>query len=135
VAQTFHLRIVTPDNIKYDGQAERIIVRTVTGDVCILARHIDFTAPLSIGKAKLVDDKGETRMAACNSGFVSVTDGEVCIASTTFEWADEIDANRAEAAKQAAEAKLREAKRGEMDYAKADASLRRALARLGASGK
>lgn len=135
MSQNFHLRILTPDNVKYDGQAERIIVRTVTGDICILANHIDFTAPLAIGKAKLVDDKGETRLAACNSGFISVTDGEVLIASTTFEWADEIDAARAEAAKCSAEARLRDAKRGDIDYAKADASLRRALARLGASGK
>ena len=38
---TFHLQIVTPDRMVYDGQAERVIVRTLRGDVCILARHID----------------------------------------------------------------------------------------------
>ena len=39
---TFHLQIVTPDRMVYDGQAERVIVRTLRGDVCILARHIDY---------------------------------------------------------------------------------------------
>ena len=42
---TFHLQIVTPDRMVYDGQAERVIVRTLRGDVCILARHIDYAAP------------------------------------------------------------------------------------------
>ena len=45
---TFHLQIVTPDRMVYDGQAERVIVRTLRGDVCILARHIDYAAPLGI---------------------------------------------------------------------------------------
>ena len=44
---TFHLQIVTPDRMAYDGQAERVILRTVNGDVAILARHIDYAAPLA----------------------------------------------------------------------------------------
>lgn len=46
---TFHLQIVTPDALKFDGQAERVLVRTITGDVCILANHIDYAAALSVG--------------------------------------------------------------------------------------
>ena len=42
---TFHLQIVTPDRMVFDGQAERVIVRTAGGDVCILPRHIDRRAP------------------------------------------------------------------------------------------
>jgi F0F1-type ATP synthase epsilon subunit len=52
---TFHLQIVTPDRMVYDGQAERVIVRTLRGDVCILARHIDYAAPLGIGEARVTD--------------------------------------------------------------------------------
>lgn len=135
MAETFHLHIVTPDSVKYDGAAERIIVRTVNGDICILAKHIDYAAPLAIGNAKIVDNNGNTRHAACNSGFITVSNGDVCVASTTFEWAEEIDTQRAIAAKEKAEKQLLDCKRGDIEYSKADASLRRALARLSASKK
>lgn len=132
MANTFHLKIVTPDRVKFDGEAERIIVRTVTGDICILAHHIDFAAPLAIGKAKVIDADGNEKLAACNSGFISVVNGEATVASTTFEWAEEIDMQRALAAKEHAKAALEASKRGDADFSRADASLRRALARLGA---
>ena len=56
----FHLQIVTPDRLVFDGQAEKIILRTVGGDACILARHIDYAAPLGIGVAKVTDAQGNT---------------------------------------------------------------------------
>ena len=45
---TYHLQIVTPDRMVLDEDAESIILRTVNGDVCILAHHIDYAAPLGI---------------------------------------------------------------------------------------
>lgn len=87
---TFHLQIVTPDRMVYDGQAERVIVRTLRGDVCILARHIDYAAPLGIGEARVTDAEGTTRVAVCSGGMIGVDGGEVRIMATTFEWADDI---------------------------------------------
>lgn len=94
---TFHLQIVTPDRMVFDGQAERIIVRTLRGDVCILARHIDYAAPLGIGEARVTDADGVTRVAACSGGMIGVDAGEVRVMATTFEWADDIDLERASA--------------------------------------
>ena len=48
---TFHLQIVTPDRMVFDGEAQSIILRTINGDICILANHIDYAAPLGIGEA------------------------------------------------------------------------------------
>ena len=92
---TFHLQIVTPDRMVFDGQAERVIVRTAGGDVCILPRHIDYMAPLGIGQARVTDAQGNTRCAACNGGLISVLNGEARVLATTFEWAEEIDGPRA----------------------------------------
>ena len=39
MATPFHLQIVTPDGSEFDGQAVRIIVRTIAGDVCVMARQ------------------------------------------------------------------------------------------------
>ena len=85
----FHLQIVTPDRMVYDGDAERVILRTANGDVCILARHIDYAAPLGIGEARVTDAQGHTRSAACSGGLLSVSNGEARVIATTFEWADE----------------------------------------------
>ena len=60
---TFHLQIVTPDRLVFDGEARQIILRTVGGDAAILAGHIDYSAPLGIGEAKLTDaDRKSTRL-------------------------------------------------------------------------
>jgi len=130
----FHLQIVTPDRMVFDGQAERIIVRTVGGDVCILARHIDYAAPLGIGAARVTDENGQTRAAACSGGLLSVSGGEVRVIATTFEWADEIDLERAAHAQQAAEEKLRALQKDDVDYAVAEAKLKRALIRQQVKG-
>ena len=130
----FHLQIVTPDHPVFDGQAEKLIVRTVGGDVCILARHIDYAAPLGIGVAKVTDDQGNTRLAACNGGLLSVSDGEVRLMATTFEWEDEIDLARAEKARDEAQQQLENLQKGDHDFACVEAKLKRALARIQTKG-
>ena len=130
----FHLQIVTPDRMVFDGQAEKIILRTVGGDVCILARHIDYAAALDIGEAHVTFEDGSTRFAACSGGLLSVHQGQVKVIATTFEWADEIDAVRAALAQKKAEERLKELKRDDEDYALAEARLKRALIRQRVKG-
>ena len=130
----YHLQIVTPDRMVFDGMAQSIILRTANGDVCILARHIDYAAPLGIGVARVTDENDKTRTAACSGGLLSVSGGEVRVLATTFEWSDEIDAERAAQAQKAAEEKLRAMQRDDVDYALAEAKLKRALIRQKAKG-
>lgn len=132
---TYHLHIVTPDRLVYDGMAEKMLVRTVRGDVCIMAGHSDYAAPLGIGEARMTDAEGHVHAAACNSGFISVTAGEVYVAATTFEWSDEIDVTRAERAREEAEHAMQKLERGERPYLIAEAKMKRALARISAVGK
>ena len=131
---TFHLQIVTPDRMVYDGEAEKIIVRTVGGDVCILARHIDYAAPLGIGEARMTDAEGNTRIAACSGGMLGVANGEVRVMATTFEWADEIDLERAQQARERAQQQLSTLQRGDCDYAAIEAKLKRSIARINVKG-
>ena len=67
----FRLKIVTPDGVQYDGQAEELIVRTTTGDLGILAGHMNCVAPLGMGRATIVID-GKKQYAACIGGMLSV---------------------------------------------------------------
>lgn len=131
----FRLQIVTMYGLSFDGEAERVIVRTAEGDVGILRGHADYVAPLGIGKARITVSDGTERIAACAGGFVSVTNKETRIVASTFEWAEEIDTARAQRAKARAEALLKQqlAKR---ELALAEAKLKRALTRLeAASGR
>lgn len=124
----FNLKIVTPDGLIYDGEADEVIVRTIGGDVAILARHIDYVAPLGMGRAVVVSGD-QRRTAACIGGMLSVSGGEVTLVATTFEWSDQIDVDRAQRSYERADKILRNSESSERDIALAEARLHRALVR------
>lgn len=124
----FPLRIVTPDGIAFQGEAEELIVRTTTGDLGILAGHISCVAPLGMGRATIITG-GQRRYAACMGGMVSVLEGRVDLVPTTFEWADDIDPDRAERSLQRAQKVLEDKGSSNTDILLAEARLKRALVR------
>ena len=126
--KTFSLKIVTPDGICYDGPAEEVIVRTITGDMGFLAGHMNCVAPLGMGCATIIVD-GVKRYGACIGGMVSVIDGMVSLVPTTFEWAENIDIARAERSRERAQAVLNSKSASGTDILLAKAKLRRALVR------
>ena len=124
----FCVKIVTPDGLAYDGQAEEVVVRTTTGDIGIQAGHTNCVAPLGMGRAMLIID-GKPRYAACIGGMISVVNGQVNIVATTFEWADEIDFTRAEASEQRAKAVIADKSAADAEIRLAESRLKRALVR------
>ena len=102
---SFHLQIVTPDGLFYDGQAESLNLRAAQGGLTILPRHTNFVTTVGMGPAKVVLE-GKSRIAACIGGMLSVINGEVRLIATTFEWAEDIDRERAKSALARAEEKL-----------------------------
>ncbi len=125
---TFHLQIVTPDGLAFEGEAEKISVRTQDGIVGILARHIDYVAPLGMGEAVITVD-GKARRAACIGGMVAVHQGKVRLVATTFEWAEDIDVERAKEAETRARSIMAQDNLDERDFKLAEARLHRALVR------
>ena len=125
---SFPLKIVTPDGLEFDGQAEELIVRTTTGDLGILAGHINCVAPLGMGRATIFSE-GKKRYAACIGGMLSVVGGNVTLVPTTFEWADEIDTARVDASYARVQSVLSNKSASEADIKLAQARLRRALVR------
>ena len=123
------LNIVSPDREIFSGEAKSIIVTTIHGEVQILAGHAEFFAPLATGRAKIAFIDGTTRTAAISGGFILVSKEETKVVTTTFEFSDEIDMNRAQQAKQKAEELLKsstEAKEMQVNQAK----LSRAITRI-----
>ena len=124
----FHLQIVTPDGLSFDGKVESLLVRTSCGDVEILAGHADLFSSMAIGRVRIKNGE-KTLFGSSSGGFVSVEAGEVKLICTTFEFKDDIDLARAKAAREKAEALLKNAKTDhEIDIAKA--KLARAHSRI-----
>ena len=127
---SFPLKIVTPDGIHFEGQAELLTVRTTSGDMGIMAGHVNCVAPLGMGRATIVTE-GKKRYAACIGGILSVMNGEVTLVPTTFEWAEEIDTDRADNAAARARKTLENKNLSKLEIRIAQARLRRALVRKG----
>lgn len=125
----FPLKIVTPDGLKLDGMVQELVVRTTTGDMAVLAGHTNVVTPLGMGQAMVVTEDGSKRYAACIGGMVSVLSGETTLVATTFEWAEDIDVQRAENSKHRAQEILTKKGSTDTDIKLAEARMKRALVR------
>ena len=128
---TFPLRIGTPDGLLFEGNVERVMCRSITGDLAILAGHSNYCTALGMGAAYVVLEDGTRKDAACIGGMLSMMDGECHLLATTWEWADDIDKDRAEAAKKKAEEILARDNLTDKEIRLAEAKLHRALVRIG----
>ena len=133
MANTFHLKIVTVDGLAYEGDVQRLTFRSSHGDLAILARHINYCTPIGMGTARVLLEDGTERTAACIGGMCSMMENECHLLPTTWEWSEEIDVERAEAAKERAEAVLRDTRISEETRIRTEARLYRALVRLGSA--
>jgi len=89
-ARKLNLRIATPDNVKYDEEAEMVIMRCITGDMGILADHEPTSAILDYGILRIFNDEEERRMAVFG-GIVQVGDNKVTILANDAQWPEDID--------------------------------------------
>lgn len=128
MASLFKLDIVTPDKQFFNEEIEMLIVRTTEGDVGVLHNHEPLVAPVSIGAIRIKKD-GKFKSAACAGGFINVDETGVTVVTDSAEWSDEIDINRAQEAKDRAEARLQEENK-EIDVLRAKISLNRAVNRV-----
>lgn len=128
---TFRLQIYTPDKLFFDGETENVIVRTTVGDKGILARHEPYVAALPIGKLR-VKINGAFRTAAISEGIIKVDKEKTVIMTQSCEWAEDIDIERAHAAKARAEEMLEKHKdeQSEKEYMIAEYKLKRAINRI-----
>ena len=127
----FKLQIITPETTVFDGETEQVIVRTTVGDVGILNGHEPYCAAVSIGQMRIMID-GEFRRAATSGGIIKVSKEKTTVLVQTCEWSDEIDVERAEAAKATAEAR-KQAAQDDKELFLAEAKLKRALNRIDTS--
>ena len=134
MAAGFHLQVVSLDGMEFDGQAVRASVRGQDGELAIMKGHTNYCTALGMGEARILLEDGTERRAACIGGMLSVMDGEARIISTTWEWSDEIDLDRAKASRERAEKRLSGGTLSDKEYKVTMAKLRRALVRIDVAG-
>lgn len=125
----FKVKIIAPDRLFYEGEAEMIELTTTEGQIGVYKGHIPLTAVIAPGVVRVYETGGEVKSAALISGFVEILQDKVEVLAEIVEWPDEIDLHRAEEAKIRAERRITE-KATETNMARAELALRRAVARI-----
>lgn len=128
MANTFHLEVLTPGRVFFEGDVEEVIIPGVEGYEGILVDHVPIIISLNDGALKIKADN-EWKEAVIHAGFAQVEQKRTIIMSDAVEWPEEIDVNRAQAAKERAEERLRQ-QLSQMEYHRSKAALARAMARL-----
>ncbi|MBI2853918.1 MAG: F0F1 ATP synthase subunit epsilon [Chloroflexi bacterium] len=128
MAITFKLEVVCIGNMVFSGEVESLVVPGIEGQLGVLAHHAPLMTILEPGEV-VMKKGGEETVLAVSGGFMEVRPDKVVILADACERAEDIDIRRAEEAKKRAEERLKCPAPG-MDLARAEAALRRSIARL-----
>ena len=124
----FKLRVITPDRVFYEGEASMVEFNTTEGEIGVYKKHVPTTVIISPGILTITEAEG-MKEAALHAGFAEILQDDVVILAEIVEWPEEIDLDRAEAARERAEERLR-SKTPETDLLRAETALQRSLARI-----
>ena len=128
MASTFVLEIVTPERKFFSGEVEMVVLKTLDGEIGILKGHTPMVIAVAVGPVRIKKD-GEWLEAVLTEGFMEIKQEETIILTDTAEWPNEIDINRARAAKERAQERL-DRQTNQLESIRSQAALARALARL-----
>ena len=130
------LRVITPDRIVLDTQADSVRVPALDGSMGFLPRHADLVAALDIGVMSWKED-GKEHTLFVSGGFAEVGHDTVRIVSEASERPKDIDVARAQEAEKRARERLDQGRETAttIDVLRAELALRRALVRLRAAGE
>jgi len=125
----YDFAVITPEGSALRGRVTSVRLPGKDGSFGILARHAPLLAALDAGMMLVTDEHGKRDAYAVGEGFVEVGGGRVRALVDFCEAKTEIDVDRAEKARTRARERLRE-RAAKVDHARAEAALRRAVARL-----
>ncbi|GHN50710.1 F0F1 ATP synthase subunit epsilon [Lactobacillus delbrueckii] len=131
----FKINIVTPNGLIYSHRGSSVSMRAIDGDRQILYNHLPILTPLTIGEVRVqrgADVDHKVDHIAVSGGIIEFANNVATIIADNAERARNIDLSRAEAAKQRAEALIKEAKEkhDEQLLERAQIALRRAINRI-----
>ncbi len=122
------LEIVTAERQVYSGDVDFVSAPGVMGTLGVLPKHASLLTALEAGELRFKRGDEEESFAV-SGGFMEVRPDQVIVLTDTAERAEEIDLERAEAARQRAAELMRERPPG-VDMAAIEGALRRSRIRL-----
>jgi F-type H+-transporting ATPase subunit epsilon len=124
------VEIITAERVVYTAEGvDAVTLPGVMGELTVLPRHAPLMTMLQPGIVRVVRG-GQEEMLAVHGGFLEVMGDRVTVLADAAERAEEVDVERAEAARRRAQERLAERRAEAVDMAVAEAALRRALVRL-----
>lgn len=127
----FHLKVITPNGEFFNGEVEKLMVKTTSGYIGILKRHIPLVAPIEISIIYIHTTEG-VQECAIAGGILYVEQEQTRIMANACECKGDIDVERAKQAAERARHRL-ETKNENIDIARAEAALKRAINRISAA--
>lgn len=123
-------KIATPERVLYESEVDQVSCMTELGQITVLPNHIPLVANLKPGELKVTT--GEDRQFfSVAGGFVEVRSGnEIVILADAAENAEEIDLERAEAARERARQIMSEKVMDAEEFAAVEAALEKSLSRI-----
>ena len=134
MADKITLRLVTPSRTLLDEEVDEVTAPGALGEFGVLPNHIAFLTLLEIGEMSYKQGAERQRLAV-NGGYAEVLDNVMTVLANAAEYADEIDVERAQRAKESAETKLAESSQEDKERVAAEAALRWAVVRLQVAGR
>ena len=128
MADRLTLEITTPMRMVVSEEVDEVVAPGIEGYFGVLPGHAPFLTTLGIGVVTYRIGRDEHHLAVAG-GFAEVRNDKVIILADTAERPAEIDRARAERAKERAE-RLLSGRQEDIDFARAQAALARALTRL-----
>ena len=127
------LQIVTPDRQLVQERVDEVQIPGAEGYFGVLPGHTPLLASLAVGELWYRKGQEKTYLSIA-FGFAEVLPDRVTILARIAERGEDIDPERAEAARGRAERRLAET-RSEIDYERARAALQKAIVRLQVAGR
>lgn len=125
-----HYKIVTPERVVQEGEADSVSVMTSMGEITVLPHHVPLLALMRAGEMRIKNGTDEILLAT-STGLFEVREGsQIVVLADTAERSDELELGAIEAAKKQAQENLIALRnRNDVGFADAAAHLERELAR------
>ncbi len=107
MASTFLLKIITPNREVYNGEVEKVFLKSADGDFEILANHENMITSTIPCIAKFKDSKEIQDELFISTSIVHIIENEMTICSDAAEFEEDIDEERAIQSKIRAENRLK----------------------------
>ncbi len=131
----FKLSVVTPEKVVFEQDVRSIIAPGSEGYLGILTDHAPLITALRAGELTVSDSEGTRREYAVSGGFLEVSGNVATVLADAIETPAEIDLERARLAEVRARERLARRSHPDIDEARAEAALARALNRQRMAGK